>query len=330
MKNRGINPLLQFDASCSRGYENKTYLHSQEKVLARRRIALWLGSMIKGRALLVLGRVSNLSTVWSNCLCAWILSGGGSNAVFASLLVGLSFLYVGGMYLNDYCDAGFDRKFRPERPIPSGQIQQKTVMTLTLLFFVAGFAAIAWTGLQSALYAIVLLGLIVAYNLVHKKTKLGVPLMGACRTGVYLVVGAAGVQGLGASIYWAGGLMFLYVIGITSLARTESNLEANSFAGLALIVSPLVGAVYLASPELDATVGGGILLAVAWMLWAFFRARAGRQLIVGKMIGPLLAGICLIDLAIIAAEHKFSLTVGGSLMAFFVIALIAQRRIPAT
>jgi hypothetical protein len=43
-----------------------------------------------------------------------------------------------------------------------------------------------------------------------------------------------------------------------------------------------------------------------------------------------LAGICLIDLAIIAAMHQFSLTAGGSLMAFFVIALIAQRRIPAT
>ncbi|MGY8695517.1 MAG: UbiA family prenyltransferase, partial [Verrucomicrobiia bacterium] len=234
-------------------------------MLARRRIALWLGCMIKGRALLVLGRVSNLSTVWSNCLCAWILSGGGSIAVFASLLVGLSFLYVGGMYLNDYCDAGFDRKFRPERPIPSGQIQQRTVLTLTLLYFIAGFAAIAWTGLQSTIYAVVLLGLIIAYNLVHKKTKLGVPLMGACRTGVYFVVGAAGIHGVTAPIYWAGGLMFLYVIGITSLARTESNLEANSFAGLAMIVSPLVAAVCLASPEFDAAVAGGILLAMAWM-----------------------------------------------------------------
>ncbi|MBT5167531.1 MAG: UbiA family prenyltransferase [Opitutales bacterium] len=286
--------------------------------------------MVKGRALLVLGRVSNLSTVWSNCLCAWILSGGGSNSVFASLLIGLSFLYVGGMYLNDYCDAGFDREYRPERPIPSGQIQQKTVLTLTLLFFVLGLAAISWTGIESAIYAVILIGLIVAYNLVHKKTTLGIPLMGACRTGVYLVVGAAGVGGLVAPIYWAGGLMFSYVIGITSLARTESNLEANSCAGLAMIAAPLVGAVCLANPEFDTAFTGGILMAVGWMLWALFRARVGGKLIVGKMIGPLLAGICLIDLAIIAAEDKFSLTVGGILLAFFVIALIAQRRIPAT
>lgn len=259
-----------------------------------------------------------------------MLAGGGSSGVFSSLLIGLSFLYVGGMYLNDYCDAGFDRKHRPERPIPSGQILQRTVLLLTLLFFVIGFVSIAWVGIQAALYALLLLALIVAYNLIHKKTALGVLLMGACRTGVYLVVGAAGAEGVTAPILWAGGLMFLYVVGITSLARTESNLEANSYAGLAMILAPLLGAAYLASPEFDWPVVGGISLALAWMLWAFFRARAGGSLIVGKMIGPLLAGICLIDLAIIAAAHQFSLSAGGSLMAFFLIALIAQRRIPAT
>ena len=259
-----------------------------------------------------------------------MLVGGGSAGVFASLLIGLSFLYLGGMYLNDYCDAGFDRQFRPERPIPSGLIQRKTVLVLTLMFFAIGFGSIAWTGLEPTLYAALLLLLIVAYNLVHKKTTLGVPLMGACRTGVYLVVGSAGSAGLTDSLLWAGGLMFLYVVGITSLARTESNRESNSFAGLAMIVAPLCGALYLAIPKFDVTVVGALALALAWMLFAFFKARSGGSLIVGKMIGPLLAGICLIDLAIMAAAHQFSLTAAGSLLAFFMIAMIAQRRIPAT
>ena len=32
--------------------------------------------MSLGRALLVLGRVSNLPTIWSNCLCGWLIGVG--------------------------------------------------------------------------------------------------------------------------------------------------------------------------------------------------------------------------------------------------------------
>ena len=65
------------------------------------------------RALLVLGRVSNLPTVWSNCLAGWLLGGGGEWGGFCWLCLGATALYVGGMYLNDAFDAEFDRVFRP-------------------------------------------------------------------------------------------------------------------------------------------------------------------------------------------------------------------------
>src|ERR1700751_5400796 len=73
------------------------------------------------RTLLVLGRVSNLPTVWSNCLTGWILGGGTGWLRFLLSVWGASGLYVGGMYLNDFCDAAFDAQFRKERPIPSGK-----------------------------------------------------------------------------------------------------------------------------------------------------------------------------------------------------------------
>src|SRR5208282_3013153 len=82
------------------------------------------------RTLLVLGRVSNLPTVWSNCLAGWWLSGGGNFKSLPWLLGGSSFLYVGGMYLNDAFDVDFDRQRRAERPIPSGQIGRNTVWKL--------------------------------------------------------------------------------------------------------------------------------------------------------------------------------------------------------
>ncbi len=287
--------------------------------------------MLNARALLVLGRVSNLSTVWSNCLCAWILGGSGQGGVFATLLVGSSLMYVGGMYLNDYCDIKFDEKYRPERPIPSGQISRRAVFLATLGLLGFGYLSVAWVNLQTALFGLILLILIVAYNLVHKKTGFGVVLMAGCRTGLYLMVGAASFGGLNSEVVWAGILMFLYVLGITCLARTESTDGSLSKTGLIGILLPLVGILVLGvinSLWIGVLVGCGVL--GGWICFAFSKAKMNGRLIVGKTIGPLLAGICLVDWAIISGMRQFSLTTGGTLMAFFLIAIIAQRRIPAT
>src|SRR3974390_1221625 len=89
------------------------------------------------RALLVLGRISNLPTVWSNCLAAWFLGGGGQWRSFVLLCLGATPLYTGVMFLNDAFDVEFDRKYRSERPITSGQISLRFVWITgaTLLFF---------------------------------------------------------------------------------------------------------------------------------------------------------------------------------------------------
>src|SRR5712675_3038067 len=79
-------------------------------------------SMPSLRTLLVLGRVSNLPTVWSNCLAGWWLGGGGNVEKLPYLLAGATSLYTGGMFLNDAFDVEFDREYRKDRPIPSGQI----------------------------------------------------------------------------------------------------------------------------------------------------------------------------------------------------------------
>ena len=70
------------------------------------------------RTLLILGRVSNLPTVWSNCLAGWWLGGGGNTGKLPFLFAGTTLLYIGGMYLNDAFDVEFDRQHRKERPIP--------------------------------------------------------------------------------------------------------------------------------------------------------------------------------------------------------------------
>src|SRR5213075_1303788 len=79
------------------------------------------------RTFLILGRVSNLPTVWSNCLAGWWLGGGGNSGMLPFLFAGVTLLYLGGMFLNDAFDVEFDRQHREERPIPSGRISLATV-----------------------------------------------------------------------------------------------------------------------------------------------------------------------------------------------------------
>ena len=90
------------------------------------------------RTLLILGRVSNLPTVWSNCLAGWWLGGGGNFWKLPLLLFGVSALYTGGMFLNDAFDADFDRQRRPERPIPSGAISLAAVWGWGLAWLALG------------------------------------------------------------------------------------------------------------------------------------------------------------------------------------------------
>lgn len=282
------------------------------------------------RSWLVLGRVSNLSTVWTNVLCAWMLGDGGPIEILVGLLIGLSLIYVGGMYLNDYCDVHFDNQYRPERPIPSGKVKRSTVLAATLLLFVSGVAVIVWSAPEALLYSFVLLGLIIAYNLVHKRTVIGVPLMAACRTAVYLIAGSATISGLTPSIWAAGILMFFYVLGITVLARTESTSMQASAAGYAFLIIPMIGTLFLADPPFETRFLISYCLAALWIALTFSRARKTGKLIIGKTIGPLLAGICLIDLAILNSMHLVSITTLGLFLVFFFLALLAQRFVPAT
>ena len=287
--------------------------------------------MASFRTYLVLGRVSNLSTVLSNCLCAWLISGGGSWVAFVALLVGSSCLYVAGMYLNDYCDAGFDTEHRQERPIPSQLIDRSSVLWIAIGLTAAGFALVAWLSDETLLFALLLVCLIVAYNLVHKCTVIGVPLMAGCRMGLYLLVGAAAQSGLSDETVWAGLMVFAYVLGVTELARTESTTNRISRLGIA---SMAIALILVASNGILGEHAFGSILPLfclaAWIVYTFRKAATGGRLIVGKTIGPSLAGICLVDWAVLSTMNTFSIPALVAFVGFFILAVVAQQRIPAS
>src|SRR6266705_5800513 len=102
------------------------------------------------RTLLILGRASNLPTVWSNCLAGWLLGGGGDSAKLVLLCLSATFLSLGGMYLNDAFDAQFDQQHRPERPIPCGAIRAASVWKWGLGWLIAGCAGLSLLGETTA------------------------------------------------------------------------------------------------------------------------------------------------------------------------------------
>ncbi|HEV3270908.1 MAG TPA: UbiA family prenyltransferase [Candidatus Methylacidiphilales bacterium] len=154
------------------------------------------------RTLLVLGRVSNLPTVWSNLIVGWILADGprvdvvrragynGPNDTIWPLLfvlIGGSFLYVGGMYLNDFCDAAFDARYCPARPIPSGKISRRLVGLLATLWFTVGYRCFVPFGPVTIGFALVLIAVIVLYDFHHKNVAWAPLVMSFCRCLLYLL-----------------------------------------------------------------------------------------------------------------------------------------------
>src|SRR2546423_2127693 len=143
------------------------------------------------RALLILGRVSNLPTVWSNILAGWWLGGADSSGKLPWLFAGATFLYLGGMFLNDAFDAVFDRQYRPERPIPSGHIGRRAVWKFGFVFIAVGAGCLWFLSDLTGALGLALALCILLYDATHKHVSFAPVIMGACRLLLYLTAAAS-------------------------------------------------------------------------------------------------------------------------------------------
>ncbi|MEI9865636.1 MAG: UbiA family prenyltransferase [Limisphaerales bacterium] len=201
------------------------------------------------RTLLILGRVSNLPTVWSNCLAGWWLSGGGNYWKLPFLLIGMSALYIGGMFLNDAFDADFDRQRRAARPIPSGKISLGTVWRFGWTLLALGIVCLLFVGKVAAFLAIVLAACILIYNVVHKFITASPWLMGLCRFWVYVIAGTAGVDGLNGWPIACGAVLAFYIVGLSYVAKRESFRGPVPFWPLLLLAAPITLALVMNTNE---------------------------------------------------------------------------------
>lgn len=278
------------------------------------------------RTLLVLGRISNLPTVWSNCLAAWLLNSGQSWTNFYVLCVAATLLYVGGMFLNDAFDAAFDRQFRQERPIPSGQITVRAVWCIGTILLLLGWLLMWLLGTSVALIGVLLVGAIILYDAVHKRTTFAPLLMAACRFLLCLVAASATLRPVNDAVVWHGLALAAYITGLSCLARGETGQGRIRRWPLLLLSAPLAANVMLNSDR-DATSWMTSAILLAWLLWCLHGSSGRAVQPAGKIVAGLLAGIVLVDGAALpglTAESTVAFT------GLFILALILQRKIPAT
>lgn len=280
------------------------------------------------RTHLVLGRVSNLPTVWTNGLAGAVLAGLAIDAWgWAALLLALTLFYTGGMYLNDAFDAEIDARERPSRPIPSGRIGRGTVFTLGGGMLLAGVALGFSLGLAAGLAGLALALAVLLYDQLHKRTPLAPLMMGACRFLAY-VLAALAAGGLVAAVLAGAAGLFAHVVGLTYAARQEAYDRLDRAWPLAVLAIPLVVALWFA-------LAGGSPAALA--LLAVYTAWGARALIllfrrqrgdVPRAVIGLIAAISLYDAALIAASGAYWLALlatGG-----FLATLALQRIAPGT
>lgn len=280
------------------------------------------------RTLLVLGRVSNLPTVWSNCLAGWWLSGGGNFWKLPPLLLGVSALYTGGMFLNDAFDAEFDQQRRASRPIPAGKIPLEMVWRFGWAWLALGIFCLLFLGKVAALLALVLVLCILIYNAAHKVVTVSPWLMGACRFWVYVIAGTTGAKGLSGWPVWCGAALALYVVGLSYVARRESFRGPVPYWPLLLLIAPIGLALLM---DKGGAQKPALFVSLIFALWTARCVRTifqAGQINVGRIVSGLLAGIIFVDWLAVAPQCPQWL--GGILLLLFGATLLAQRFVPAT
>lgn len=278
------------------------------------------------RTLLVLGRASNLPTVWSNCLAGWLLGGGGSLRLLLQLCLGGSLVYLGGMYLNDAFDASFDRQYRRERPIPSGKITEALVWRIGGALLAAGFALLAALNGAALVLALLLIVAVVVYDVLHKALALSPVLMAACRFFLFLTAAAAGRDGVTGEALWSAFALSGWIIGLSYVAKRESTTGRLQRWPLLVLALPVALAALLNDGDwrLRALVFG--FLVVAWAGWCLRHTFVEGARNLGLTVAGLIAGVCLVDLLLVTPGPGLMLV----FLALFGLSLLAQRFVPAT
>lgn len=332
-------------------------------------------NMTKFSAILATGRISNLPTVWCNVLVAFLLVQMApvlwsdypeftfSIPLLIASCIAASLLYVGGCFLGDAVDVEFDRKHKPERPIPSGILNRLTIYSLAIFLITIGvvlptaYLCIFTESLNLiALPASFLLtAAIVIYSLWHKRSPwIGLPFIGGCRFflvlfGSYAAIATlpnlqevygclnprtkndavtvvCGNNGVRLISYIYALAVGIFTISFASVARSESSPKPVTWRKslvTMMLLLPLIAIAPLYSAFVSCAIFAALLIYYIWMITAFKQINTNK----GKFVSMSLAGFCLLDACFAAAFGWQWLLI---CLVLFALSLFLQKFAPAT
>src|SRR5690349_2779602 len=253
--------------------------------------------------LLVLVRVSNLPTVWSNCLVGLLIAGSASIPKLLLLCGGTTALYIGGMYLNDAFDVEFDRLNRKERPIPSGAISVGDVWGYGLSWLGLGLVLVYFFNTTTFALAVALVFSILLYDAVHKAITFSPVIMAMCRFFLFLLAASVGRNGVTGLSVWTALALASYIVGLSYVARSESNRGPIRYWPCILLGAPLFLAWLVNEGEYRKQ---SLLLSVIllfWILRCLNHIFLAPEKNIARTVSGLLAGITLVDLLSCTGSH---------------------------
>jgi len=200
-------------------------------------------------------RLPNVFTAFADILLGTIAAATWQSNPFGAiaLLLASGCLYCSGMVWNDYFDFAEDKRERPFRPLPAGQISRGTAFRLGSALHALGVALALAAGITRGnylvwpgLFALAIAAAVLLYDGWLKRTLIGPLAMAACRfLNVLLGLSLATT----ADVPWLlrlhlAGIVGLYIVGVTWFARQEAGrsrpaqlIGASSFVVLALLLA---------------------------------------------------------------------------------------------
>lgn len=190
------------------------------------------------RAWLELIRLPNVFTAIADIMAGYFIASGGETDLrdLGFLTISSSFLYAGGIVLNDYFDYGIDRGERPGRPIPSGRIRRGIAGVLGWGLLLIGMVLPLGVGKLSFLISLGTAMLILSYNVLTKHIPvLGPVNMGACRYMNFTLGMSPLIAGWDPKLFIPLILM-VYIMILTFISANEArNVKARGVVRLMLL-----------------------------------------------------------------------------------------------
>lgn len=137
------------------------------------------------------------------------------------LLLSTTFLYAGGIVLNDFFDAKQDAIERPERVIPSKKVSPLNALIFSLMLFSSGIAVAFQASTYSGFIATSIAILCFSYDSKIKHYAfLGPVNMGLCR-GLNLLLGISIITICNSNLCLIVSINTIYIIAVTLISKSE-------------------------------------------------------------------------------------------------------------